>query len=359
LFYLLILINWVVLLYLSKNVFFNTGLVLFYLYLILTGIFSYFTKTNYISTFLSQFIGIYFISLYFYNFFIFFKNDYYKIINDYVFLCFILVFIGLPYFIFITISGKIEGYHSIFTEPAHFAIFILPALFYSYKNLFFPRYIFKTLFISILFSASSLAIIGIGFAIFFNPLKLKPFKIIISIFTILFFFTFLFIFYENFNLRIKDTATGIQNNDVTGINLSSYAFVSNIFITQKSLSNNILLGSGLGSHEITHSKFLPQITGTDDFLELKNLNSKDANSLFLRILSDLGLIGALLTFIFLYKHYYTGENNNKIYLSRAILLYIFCKLIRDGHYFPPEFYFFIFAFYFLQKNNNKEIALSI
>lgn len=354
LFYFFITINFVLLLALHK-IQFSKKLNLIYLILIITGLSSILYKTNSFSSFISQFAGITFVSLYFYNFFSFFKNDLLKIVHDYVYLCFILVIVGLPIYLYILLSGRIEGFHSIMNEPAHYSTFVLPAFFYSFKNKTFPRYIYKTILFSILISGSSLAILGLGFSVLISPKEIKINRILFSTFLLSFLLIGLYFFYGNFNQRVTDTANGIQSKDLTGANLSSYAFVSNIFITQKSLENNLLFGSGLGSHEITHQKYLPNIAGVEEFEDYTNLNSKDANSLLLRTLSDFGLFGFFFIFYFIFRNYYTGDNLKLLYLSRALLLYFFCKLIREGHYFSPEMYFFIFTYVFLKNGNFKNI----
>ena len=33
-------------------------------------------------------------------------------------------------------------------------------------------------------------------------------------------------------------------------------------------------------------------------------------------------------------------------INTAVLIYLILKLIRAGHYFPPEFFFFVFAYVF-------------
>ena len=358
LFYLIIATSFFLFLF-FKSIKLPKALAFVYILLLISGIGSIYLGTNYLPNFISQFIGIVFVSLYFYNFFSFFRNDFLKIINDYVYLCFILVVIGIPIYCFILLSGRLEGFHSILNEPAHYATFVLPAFFFSFKNTYFPRYIYKSILFSILISGSSLAILGLGFSILISPKVIKIKRIVLSASIILFLLVSLFLFYGNFNQRVTDTANGIQTKDLSGINLSSYAFVSNIFIAQKSLENNILLGSGLGSHELTHQKYLPDISGVEEFEDYTNLNSKDANSLLLRILSDLGLLGFLLILIFIFKNYYKGENDNLIFLSRSILIYFFCKLVREGHYFSPEMYFFVFSYVFLCKNNFSKIIYGI
>lgn len=357
LFYLIISVNFI-LLALLNQIQLSKKITIIYLMLIITGFASILLKTNTISNFLSQFVGITFVSLYFFNYFQFFKHDLLKIFNDYVYLCFILVLLGVPIYFYNLLSGKFDGFHSIMNEPAHYSTFVLPAFFYSLKNKNFPRYIYKTILFSILLSGSSLAILGLSFSIFISPQTIKLSRILISTLILVVFLLTLFLYYGNFNQRVTDTANGFQSKDLAGANLSSYAFLSNFFVTQKSLENNYFFGSGLGSHEITHQKYLPDISGVEEFQDYSKLNSKDANSLLLRILSDLGIFGFILTFYFIFSNYYKGKDIILIFLSRSILIYFFCKLIREGHYFSPEMYFFVFVYMFLQKryyNNFYEL----
>jgi hypothetical protein len=74
------------------------------------------------------------------------------------------------------------------------------------------------------------------------------------------------------------------------------------------------------------------------------INSQDAASLFLRFLSDLGVFGLFFMLLFILITIKLFNLNN-LYIEQGIAIYIILKLIRDGHYFPPEFYFFIFIFY--------------
>lgn len=42
-----------------------------------------------------------------------------------------------------------------------------------------------------------------------------------------------------------------------------------------------------------------------------------------------------------------------MYFEQGIIIYLILKLIRDGHYFPPEFYFFVFILYLSLKDKIK------
>ena len=133
--------------------------------------------------------------------------------------------------------------------------------------------------------------------------------------------------------------------------------MSNFFVSSKSFASNPLLGNGIGSHSISRSKYLGNIEGIEIFEEIgmEHLNAKDAGSLFSRLMSELGLLGIVGVIYFIWKFYVPTTKNkltNNTIISRAILLYFFCKLLREGHYFSPEMYFFIYIYI-----NNKIFSL--
>jgi hypothetical protein len=88
-------------------------------------------------------------------------------------------------------------------------------------------------------------------------------------------------------------------------------------------------------------------------------NSFDANSLFTRICSEFGILGL---FFILALMYYASKafSTDELFFAQAIFIYLLMKLIRDGHYFPPEFYFFIWmAFYTIKEYNLKQKAVLV
>ena len=79
------------------------------------------------------------------------------------------------------------------------------------------------------------------------------------------------------------------------------------------------------------------------------LNVDDANSLFLRLLSETGLFGIIVFFYFLFKSHLLKKRDKSKYLwiiSNAILALFLIKLIRSGHYFVNGFFFFFWLYYF-------------
>lgn len=349
LFYLIILVNFSILA-ITENLRISNGLLIFYGYLLFSGFVSVILGTNHITNFFAQFFGIFIISLYYYNFYKIFEERTPKILYDYVYLCFGLVLIGLPIYFIDILQGKFEGFHSLLSERTNYGALVLPAFYYSYKNKAFPRYVYQLILVSILLTGSSVVLISLGVGILLIPKRIKIVKLFaLSSIVIVLFFA-LYYSYGNFRLRVDDTSKGIVQKDLSGVNLSTFAILSNLYITSKSFEENPILGSGLGSHELSHDKYIEEIDGISEFGNYINLNSKDANSLFLRVLSDMGLLGIVLVFSFIRKFYTKCQiDENLNFISKSILIYFFCKLFRLGHYFSPEMFFFVFGYYFSNK----------
>jgi hypothetical protein len=94
------------------------------------------------------------------------------------------------------------------------------------------------------------------------------------------------------------------------------------------------------------------------------LNREGGNSLFLRILSEMGLFGIVLFFCFLFKFYLSKIKDKTDYLwviSSAVLVMFLIRLIRAEHYFNGGMFFFFWLYYFSWKTNNlknKEFSFS-
>jgi hypothetical protein len=313
-------------------------------------------KTNTVNLFLEQIMGITIISYYYFLFFKLFLNEgVVFIFEQYLNLAIIICLIGVPLFMVEFLNIGFEArFHSILTEPAHFVAVILPALFYA----FYKKNNFKLVILTTTFFA---AMSSLGFlALMINIVATRKinFKIILILFLLIAGFAYpLYSLNESIKIRVNDSFEVLVEKDLTGANLSTYAFFSNAFVAVESIKSSPLIGSGLGAHILTREKYLSNIDGIQGFEQHIFLNEKDANSLFLRITSDLGLIGIFFTFLFLFKNYVSDKSINGI-ISKCILSYFICKLIRDGHYFSPEMYFFIILYYFNKKDFEKTKSLN-
>ncbi len=296
---------------------------------------------------IAQLIGISIISIYYYNFIpLYDKND---IIKVYVKLSLYAAIIGYVFY-FLNINLNDGRLQSIFKEPAHYVIVVIPACFYFLKQ---KNYIaFATIFGTLILSNSSLGYIGCALMFIIPNLNLKRLAYFAaSVPVILATFYYVYTEYPFFQLRVNDTYESLNSvntgkfNEYT--NLSSYALLSNIFVAKENIKDHPF-GSGIGSHVYMHRSVYSKEMRPPEYLikqNLEKINSNDANSLFTRMMSELGILGFIAVILFLIKTL-PVFNDKRFILSQGIFIYFLLKLFRDGHYFPPELFFFVWFFYF-------------
>lgn len=354
-FYFIILINFFILLLLNKIVY-SKGLAIFHSVVFFTGMGSCLLGYNKLGYYIVQLFFITLISTYYFSYFSFFKDRYKEIIFTYCKFSLILAIIGFLKWPYDILVGK--AFHSIMIEPAHYCTIILPAFFITLKDKVYPRYYFIVILLSILASGSSLGIMGIGLSLIFYAKKISFKKIILSSVIVVLLGAIVYAVMPSFRIRFDDTLKSSTTGDLSNANLSSYALLSNFFVSIESFKSNPVFGNGIGSHMLSRKLYLGDLEGIEVFEQMgsENLNAQDAGSLFSRLMSEMGLIGIVGVFYFILRYYVPVKDDLSLYsiVSRAIILYFFAKLFREGHYFSPEMYFFIFAYYFsyLKSHSN-------
>ena len=306
---------------------------------------------------LSQILGIGIIGSYYYNFVKIY--DKVEILSVY-----------LKTSLYVAIAGYILWYfkinlndgmrlQSIMTEPAHYAIVVIPACYYYFKV---KKYIpFLVIFGTLILSNSSLGLIGCALIFLLPNLNIRRIKYLVALLPIMaVVFYFVYNEYSFFKLRVDDTYKSL-NAVNTGkfeeyTNLSSFILLANMFIAQKNITDHPL-GSGIGSHHAMHQRYIKEMR-VPPYVRINNKendNSYDACSLFTRIASEFGLIGiALVIFtVFYLSRLFSSDD---LFLAQGIFIYLLLKLFRDGHYFPPEFFFFIWLLYFYMIDARRHMS---
>jgi len=342
---------------------------------------------------LKQVFGVLFTSIAYYTFIANNNFEIKKIFRMYVFLAFFVAAEGLLEEVLnlsgIHINSKMRmttsGFYRIFGimgEPYFLAVALLPALFFVfYKTTVFERInskiknIFMLLCIAtcFIFTFSSAGVLGIGGVFFFylinkQYLSFKSWKIIllpifISLFGLL--FTNVQKEWQEFNIKFTQTLTAFSNNstkkeDIELLNTSSFALYSNFIIAKASFNANPLTGSGLGTHESNYKKYFSKYFDKDFIIRYGVFNTADANSLFVRLLSETGLLGLGLFFTFLFKNalWRKGYNNTELrdytLINQSIFIWFLVRLVRTGNYFGNGFFLFFFIYYFTKKIVEKK-----
>ena len=329
--------------------------------------------------------GGFFLSLNFYYFvYLYFEKNVLKIFNYYIKFCSFLLFIGLIQIIFFQIGfepgydlriffglnkwslvtrGGILGikFSSFLTEPAQLAIVTVPIVFISLNNLIFNesnfikhKVINITLLILYVLITSATGFIGLLICLIIIAIRNKIYNIFLGLIPSL---TFLIVLYNNvpdFKIRVDaglELNKSFENDIQRDIaNTSTFTLYDNYIVTYNNFLENPLIGSGIGSHQYAFDKF--SLTKKYSNLNVFANNSKDANSLFLRIISETGLLGVLFLFFILYKGISTMNKLNKVeyIVSVSLLLIMILSLIRQGNYFLNGLPLIFILFYF---NKNR------
>jgi hypothetical protein len=256
-------------------------------------------------------------------------------------------------------SGGIRM-NSIFSEASQCAIMLAPAAFVVIYNIIYRKtyYIHPqkglVILLATVLTTSSTGFIGFfvtGILIILNHAKISNF-----IGAGFLFFALGTVLYNNspeFKGRI-DSALGIwvdQDFSLENMNSSSFVLYNNYHIAMENFKANPIAGSGIGSHSLAFDKY--SLTLRSGILDIE-FNKSDANSLFLRLLSETGMVGILFILIFIVKFYVNRSRNNPEsrhwIIGNAVLVIIILYLLRQGNYFINGFPLFMWIYYYNYKN---------
>jgi hypothetical protein len=330
----------------------------FLLYLAVSSALGIARGTDSVSLFIVEFRAISINLLYYYFFFTMIRYDFERAFFTYTRIAYWFSIVALPLWAASCIAAhdyvRLAG---LSTEPAEFCNLILPAYYwYVYQLVTARKHAVEVAVFTlvVVLSGSSLGYLSVAFgAILLLSARRKYLLAAPVVVCVL-----LGIAYSSssfFRMRVDDTLVAATTLDLTGSNLSTYALISNALVTQQVLKESPLIGNGLGSHTMSHERFLYNIRGIDLFVEqnLDKTNDDTAASFTLRILSELGILGYLGVLGFLYYFRIDGAGPHAA-ISSALLTCFFLKLIRAGQYYPPEQFFFIFIYMLNYRQAKRE-----
>lgn len=336
---------------------------------------------------LKQIIGIMFTSVAYYTYLSLEEFDLKKVFKKYLLVAFIVAAIGVGEE-FLRLNGIHFGnikkasfgfyrVYSVMGEPYFLAVVLIPAFYFLWTTLYSNRMIdtFKyrvlllgTVGACYIFTFSSAGFIGLALIFIFWLYNRKFFSITnwkILLLPLLFVgFASLFSGvqenWKEFNTKATETfkaftAKKFSKKDVSDLNSSSFALYSNYIVAKASFDANPLTGTGLGTHEANYMKRFELFFDKNFLKKYGAFNASDANSLFIRLMSETGILGLTMFFIFLFKNFLRRRGFDDIELreytliNQGIFIWFVVRLVRTGNYFGNGFFLFFFIYYFTAK----------
>lgn len=346
-----------------------------FLILLLTGLLNIAIENNTTALFFKVFAGLV-LSYYFYYYVILeFKFDVQTLFKWYMYGAYLASLIGLIQYVSFLV-GFTPGYdfswllnkwavikggnfgiriNSIFAEPTYLASTLSAAFFVSFYNLIRKQNHFiskpKSIIIiaAYLLSFSGVGLTGVFLTLLFLVLNfglLRYLFLLVPLTVIL--FNFLYVNVSEFKDRY-DGIVGLFSGEKFKLGEthgSSFILYNNFHVATENFKTNPFFGSGIGSHPVAFDKYsLAKNFKVFGF----NSNGADANSMFLRLLSETGLFGVIIFLVLIYKCYIRRQPDDPDYywlISNSIIVMIFLNLLRQGHYFLNGFPFFVILYYY-------------
>ncbi|MBS1652557.1 MAG: hypothetical protein JSU07_11170 [Bacteroidetes bacterium] len=365
----------------------NKNLGIIFTILALAGFLNIAVGNNTFPLFFKVFLGL-MLSYFFYDSVIrFYDFDIEQLFKWYLKAAYIISIIGLIQFISFQIGFKL-GYdytfilnkwgvtpggnfgiriNAIFSEPTYLASSISAAFFVSVYNLTRKNNILISKFQSLVIIAtfflsfSSLGQLGMLLTIILLMLNLGMAKyIFIIIGVLMMFFNILYNNVSEFRERY-DSLTELSDKGASSFKLgkthgSSFILYNNYIVTVENFKNNFVFGGGIGSHPIAFAKYnIAKDIKVEGFAN----NSADANSMFLRVVSETGLFGVFIVLYIIFKFYITRNKEHETYhwlVSNSILVMILLNMFRQGHYFLNGFPFFLLLYVYNSFSYKKTMT---
>jgi hypothetical protein len=360
---------------------------LFYLFIILlfVGLFNVMIGNNTTQQFFKVYVGLALAYYLYYYVIIEFDKNIELLFKWYLKGAYIVSVIGLVQFVSFQIGFK-PGYdytwllnkwgiipggffgirvNSVFPEPTFLGSVVSAAFFVSLYNVIWKRkYHYSRIQSLIIILVYLLSFSGLGqTGIFLSFILLAiNFGLIRYVFVFvpvaILLFNYLYNNVEEFRTRYDSTIDLFTGGKfILGkTHGSSFILYNNYVVATENFSKNPLFGTGIGSHVTAFEKY----SIAKDIKQWGfNLNSADANSMFLRLMSETGLFGLGIFAVIIIKGYVKRDERYDTHhwlISNAILVMILLNMFRQGHYFLNGFPFFVLMYIYNAFSYNKLLA---
>lgn len=240
-------------------------------------------------------------------------------------------------------SGDFIRVTSIASEPALLGIYLLPALVASisriFSNAFAKNYITISdsciILLVALLTFSLIVYVYIAIiSLFFFIKSGRRYDLVLLFFSLIY---LLSINSDSINSRLIEVADFKYSN-----NLSIAALYSNILVTIDSLYKFPFFGSGVVSHAVKFDNmFNLGLLGNASEL---GLNKDDAASMYLLVLSEMGIFGFVLFYSIIFTYFAEQPENSNRFIQEVFLLSFLLYGIRYGSINTAMFWLYLAGF---------------
>lgn len=341
------------------------------------GIFQILMGNNEVFSFIKIFFGMLLSGSFYYYVVVYYEFDTEKMFKMYLTWAYWTAVIGIVQFISYRIGFK-PGYYygwllnkggllvasgsgvrvtSIYLEPSQMAIMLSPAGFVAILNILRRQNYHYSLFqniivlVALYLSRSSTGYFGIFLVFLLAGINFGYIIYLFMLIIVGFFAAWgLYNTVSEFKMRVDSSVALWVKGDLSieNVNSSSFVLYNNSHISWENFKEHPFFGTGLGSHPVAYSRY--SYTNADEFkLQGFEFNTQDANSLFLRLMSETGLMGVLFMLLIIFKSFvgYAGDEDDQSWIiSSAFLIIILLYLFRQGNYFLNGFPFFVWVYYY-------------
>lgn len=274
--------------------------------------------------------------------------------------------LGYDYSFLLNKGGPVLGdgiirVNSIYLEPSQLGIMLGPAAYIAAvnilrrKNFHYKMYQNIIILVALYLSRSSTGYLGLFLAIIVLGINYGYILYLLFFVFAAFFAAWgLYNSVPEFKERI-DSSMGLWiegDLSLKNVNSSSFVLYNNSHIAWENMKEHPLFGTGLGSHPVAYKKFT-YTKNSKIRLQGFEFNTADANSMFLRFMSETGLMGVVFIVFLIMQGFvgYTGDDNDTSWMiSGALLVIILLYLLRQGNYFLNGFPIFMWMYYYNKMN---------
>lgn len=320
---------------------------------------SHFSPTP-LTSILAQIAGICIMSIYYFSILTTSGLTVLKWMDLYARISFYLAIFALAEYVLrhvVHYGGDEQRLKAFFPEPSLFIYTTLPAIGYYINSWAMNRrYGIEALIfvLAYILADSSLGYIGLLLIGIFAFIRMTVWRILFGL--IVACALLAGVFYASYNFRIRATETwlAISHMSVRNTNGSTFALLSNLYVTAVAARDHPILGVGIGGYHSVYDFYIHDLGEKELQNEPLGLNSDDANSLFLRVLAEFGPFGLMLLFSFIFVCARVRDDPYRK-IRNALLPYMLVRMGRFGSYFSLELYFFV-GLYLLNYLEYRHVA---